>query len=253
MILPDFCFDSPVVKQDELAPRVFRLTLRAPEIAQTAKPGEFVMLRAAQNSPVTLRRPLGIAAVHASSGDIDLIYRVMGKGTEYLSRLKPGDGVNVLGSLGSGFSLEAERPLLIGGGMGLSPLLFYAQASGRAEILMGGKNAGEMFWSKLFEPFAKKIYVTTDDGSVGHKGFTVSLLPDLLENKYDLAVVCGPEVMMQTTAKILREAKVPCQISLERRMACGLGACLSCSIDTKSGRRKVCKDGPVFWAEEVYF
>ena len=139
--------------------------------------------------------------------------------------------------------------------MGLSPLLFYAKSMGKkADVLMGGKHASEMFWTKLVELYAREIYVTTDDGSMGTKGFAVSLLPELLETKnYDAVMACGPDIMMQKAAELSKAAGVPCQVSLEKRMACGLGACLSCSIDTAGGmRKKVCKDGPVFWAEEVF-
>ena len=150
---------------------------------------------------------------------------------------------------------RSERPLLVGGGMGLSPLLFCAGVMGeKADVLMGGRCAREMFWETLFRPHVLNTYITTDDGSLGVKGFTVSLLPELLAGGgYDAVIVCGPEIMMQRTARLAKEAGIPCQVSLERRMACGLGACLSCSIDATDGtRKKVCKDGPVFWAEEVF-
>ena len=263
MILPDnfadepqkFVVSAPIAAQEKLAGQIFRLTFDAPQIARLARPGQFVMVRAEQNSPVTLRRPLGIATADSATGRISLIYRVMGNGTAILSQLKKDDVINVLGPLGNGFAPSNGQVLLVGGGMGLSPLLFCAARKGlAADVLMGGKNAAEMFWPDLFSPYVKNIHITTDDGSVGEQGFTVSLLPRMLtQKKYDLVIAVGPEVMMRTAAKICREQGVPCQISLERRMACGLGACLSCSFDTTSGtRRKVCHDGPVFWAEEVY-
>lgn len=139
--------------------------------------------------------------------------------------------------------------------MGLSPVLFYAAAmQGKADVLMGGKTKGELFWQELFTGKVQDIFCTTDDGSLGTKGFTTTLLPELLAKKdYDIVVACGPEIMMKGIAKIAKEHGVRCQVSLEKRMGCGLGACLSCSIDTTDGKRKkVCKDGPVFEAGEVF-
>ncbi|MBQ1808734.1 MAG: dihydroorotate dehydrogenase electron transfer subunit, partial [Selenomonas sp.] len=168
---------------------------------------------------------------------------------------QPGEGINILGPLGHGFSLQAKRPLLVGGGMGLSPLLFCATAfAGKADVLMGGRTQRELFWEDIYAPHVHSVYCTTDDGSYGEKGFVTTVLPKLLQaNDYDLVLVCGPEVMMKAVAKIASDHNIPCQVSLEKRMGCGLGACLSCSIDTTNGqRKKVCKDGPVFWAEEVF-
>ena len=161
----------------------------------------------------------------------------------------------MLGPLGNGFDMKAEHPLLVGGGMGLAPLLFLAKAfSGKADVIVGGRNREEVFWTEIFQPHAREIFITTDDGSVGRKGFTTEILPELTEARdYDCIYVCGPEIMMKKISAIAAERGVPCQVSLERRMACGLGACLSCGCDTTDAKRvKVCKDGPVFWARDVY-
>ena len=119
---------------------------------------------------------------------------------------------------------------------------------------MGGKNAEELFWQSFYAPYVQKTFLTTDDGSLGSRGFTTTIFPQVLkQDTYDGVLVCGPEIMMRSIAKMAAQAGIPCQVSLEKRMACGLGACLSCSIDTTDGKRKkVCKDGPVFWAEEVF-
>ena len=166
--------------------------------------------------------------------------------------------MQVLGPLGHGFTVNPAKPLLVGGGMGLSPLLYYAKwLSARkvdVDIMMGGRTAEELFWQKDFAVCTKNIYLTTDDGSLGTKGYVTALLPQILTgSNYDRVVVCGPEIMMKNVYEVCKQKLVPCEVSLERRMGCGLGACLSCSIDTLSGRRKVCKDGPVFPAEEVFF
>ncbi len=251
---PKFVQDAKVLAQQELATDVFFLVVEAPEIARAAKAGQFVQLRILSGD-FTLRRPVGVAAVDQRKGSVAFIYRVVGRGTKALSALMPGEMVNVLGPLGHGFAMKYQRPLIVGGGMGLSPLLYYADAmKGKADVLMGGKTAEELFWTKLFDDLTQEVFVTTDDGSLGTKGFTTTLLPELLEKgDYDVIVTCGPEVMMRGVAKIAKEHGLPCEVSLEKRMACGLGACLSCSIDTTDGKRKkVCKDGPVFPAEEVF-
>ena len=172
--------------------------------------------------------------------------------------MKPGDSIKVLGPLGHGFTTKVQKPLLVGGGMGLSPLLYEAEYLQRhrcnADVLMGGRTEQELFWRQLFKDYVNGIHITTDDGSLGTKGFVTTVLPEMLQNSdYDLVIACGPEIMMKNVAAICRELGIACEVSLERRMGCGLGACLSCSIDTLSGRRKVCKDGPVFPAEEVFF
>ena len=248
-----FLQDAHIMKQEELAPGVFMLIVQAPSIANNAAPGQFVEIRILHDA-FTLRRALGIVAADRSNGSIAFIYRVVGRGTRALSKLKKGDVVNLLGPLGNSFSMGYAHPLIVGGGMGLSPLFFYAAAmQGKADILMGGRTKEELFWKDLYSGMGE-IFITTDDGSLGKKGFVTEYLSELLSaGKYDGVVVCGPEIMMKNVAKLAKEHDVPCLVSLEKRMACGLGACLSCSIDTLNGRKKVCKDGPVFSAEEVFF
>ena len=249
--------EAPLVRQEVLAEGVYKLTAAAPGIALRANPGQFVQVGISRGGTL-LRRPLGLAEADMVTGYVSLIYRVAGKGTMALSQLKQGDSIKLLGPLGHGFGTKVEKTLLVGGGMGLSPLLYEAEYLFRhqleADVLMGGRSAQEVFWRQLFKDYSSKIHITTDDGSLGIKGFVTTILPDLLqENGYDLVIACGPEIMMKNVAKICRDYGVTCEVSLERRMGCGLGACLSCSIDTVSGRRKVCKDGPVFPAEEVFF
>lgn len=254
-LTPKVSIAAEITAQAELAEKVYSLSVRAPEIAATAQPGQFVQLRILEPS-FTLRRPVGVAAVDKQRGEVTFIYRAIGRGTAALAALMPGESVGVLGPLGHGFGMGYSHPLLVGGGMGLSPLLYVAAAyAGKANVLMGGKTADELFWTELFAPLGGRTFITTDDGSLGTKGFTTTLLPDLLEAKdasYDAVLVCGPEIMMRGVAKIAAAHGLPCEVSLEKRMGCGLGACLSCSIDTAHGRSKVCKDGPVFPAEEVF-
>lgn len=244
-------FDTEILSNTEVAEKIFRLEVIAPELAAIAKAGQFVTVKISDD--FTLRRPFGIAST--SNGIVKIFYRVLGKGTEFLAKKKAGENLNILGALGKGFSTEIYgKILLVGGGMGLAPLLSAAEKLENADVLIGGKNKSEaIFWYKEFRPNVKNFFVTTDDGSLGRKGFVTDLLTSVLETEdYSAVFTCGPEIMMRQVAFEAMARDLICEVSFERRMACGLGACLSCSIDTAQGRKKVCKDGPVFNAADVF-
>ncbi|HWR43741.1 dihydroorotate dehydrogenase electron transfer subunit [Sporomusa sp.] len=249
------CVKAQVIEQNTIAGDVFALIVAAPEIAAIARPGQFVHLRLADTLDPLLRRPFSIADCNAEQGTLTVIYRVVGRGTVLMTKLQAGDIIDCMGPLGKGFDLTAQRPLLIGGGMGLAPLVMLAKAfcSRPATILMGGRNEQELFWPEIYAGVCQNIHITTDDGSIGHRGFTVDLLPELLkQDKFDRIYACGPHAMLKGVAETAAYYGVPCQVSLEEYMACGVGACLSCTCAGASGKRhKVCTDGPVFWAEEV--
>ena len=244
-------FETKIKSNDEVAENIFRLEVEAPMLAEISKPGQFVEIKISDE--FTLRRPLGIASTKDNC--VKIFYRVVGKGTKILSEKKVGENLNILGALGNGFKEIDGRILLVGGGMGLAPLLSVAEKFEDVEVLIGGKNKSEVvFWYKEFRPLVENFFVTTDDGSLGRKGFVTELLPSVLEvEKYSAVYTCGPEIMMRGVALEVMARDIFCQVSFERRMACGLGACLSCSIDTAHGRKKVCKDGPVFDAQEIFF
>lgn len=244
---------TEVIENVKVSDGVWHITVKAPKLAAAAVPGQFVQVLV-EGAGLLLRRPLGIAGANVEQGTVEMFYRILGKGTGKLTEYRIGDRLSLLGPLGHGFDTSAGRVLLVGGGMGLAPVKFLAEYLDRCEVLLGGRNAAELFWTKFYEPITAAMYITTDDGSVGTKGFTVALLPGLLATgRFDRVAVCGPEIMMRRTFEICREQGVPCEVSLERRMACGLGACLSCNIDSTDGRRlHVCQDGPVFRGEEVF-
>ena len=253
MILPKVIEEARILSHEAPIAGVDILTLDSPVIARTSLPGQFVQVSVPADGGY-LRRPLGIAEVSRTDGWIRLIYRQVGSGTEALAHAETGATVSVLGSLGRGFTTDLRHPLLVGGGMGLTPLLFFAAEHSNVSVLMGGRTKEEVFWEEIYRPHVRECFVTTDDGSYGTQGFVTTLLPKLLQGgDYDGVAVCGPPVMMERVAAIAAEHGIPCEVSLEKRMACGLGACLSCAVDTRSGRRKVCKDGPVFPAGEVYY
>ena len=244
-----------IVAQVSLAEDVRRLTLAAPAVAAGLQPGQFVHLKITDNCEPLLRRPFSITATDPAAGTLEIIYRIVGRGTALMAGLKPGDSVNCLGPLGAGFVLQGERPLLVGGGMGLAPLMMLAGAlcPRPVTVLMGGRDSRELFWTGLFSSVCKNTHITTDDGSLGRQGLTVDFLPELLEaHSFDMIYACGPHPMLEAVARIAAARAIPCQVSLEDYMACGLGACLSCTCAGTDGkRRKVCTDGPVFWAGEV--
>lgn len=236
-----------IISNEAVADKIFRLTLDAPELAQSARAGQFVQVKVADE--FTLRRPLGIAS--ATNGKVKIFYRAVGRGTEALSARRAGEYLNILGALGNGFTPLDGKILLVGGGMGLAPLLCAAEQF-NSDVLIGGRTSNEViFWQEEFRPHVEEIFITTDDGSFGRKGFVTNLLPDIIGD-YSAIYTCGPEIMMRGVAKIALDRNLPCEVSFEKRMACGLGACLSCSIDTADGRKKVCKDGPVFDAQKVF-
>lgn len=234
---------------------VKQLTFQSPEIAAQALPGQFIHIRVADSYQPLLRRALSIADIDRNAGLVTVIYRIVGSGTACLAKLPAGTFIDCLGPLGHGFTVDCKHPLLVGGGMGLAPLVFLARTlcPNPVEILMGGRTRQEMFWTDIFSKLCQNIHITTDDGTLGSRGITLDILPELLDKgNYDMIYTCGPRPMMEGVAGLAGRLNIPCQVSLEEHMACGIGACLSCTCAANDDtRRKICSDGPVFWAEEV--
>lgn len=245
-----------ILANEAINANVKRMVIEAPQIAEAAQPGQFVHVKK-PDSVNFLRRPFSIADADRENGTITLIYRIVGKGTAEYAAMKVGEAFSILGPIGNGFALKDGRPLLIGGGVGIAPLIYLSRQlkDKKPILLIGGKNKDEVFWEKYLQEFADKIYITTDDGSVGFKGFTVQLLPQILaENNIEHIYTCGPNIMMEGVAKLAHEHDIDCQVSLEKRMACGIGVCLGCTFEGKltGKRRKVCTEGPVFASKEVF-
>lgn len=245
-----------ILANEAINANVKRMVIEAPQIAEAAQPGQFVHVKK-PDSVNFLRRPFSIADADRENGTITLIYRIVGKGTAEYAAMKVGEAFSILGPIGNGFALKDGRPLLVGGGVGIAPLIYLSRQikDQKPILLIGGKNKNEVFWEKYLQEFADKIYITTDDGSVGFKGFTVQLLPQILaENNIEHIYTCGPNIMMEGVAKLAHEHDIDCQVSLEKRMACGIGVCLGCTFEGKltGKRRKVCTEGPVFASKEVF-
>jgi dihydroorotate dehydrogenase electron transfer subunit len=206
-----------------------------------------------------LRRPFSVYAAEAGNGQIQLLYQTVGQGTSYLTSLSAGTELDLIGPVGRGWQppTEAQKVLLIGGGLGVAPLyLLTAAFSADVElhVVMGAQNADMLICRLPYLTYVstERLHITTDDGSVGLHGFTTTVAKELLaQGGFDYIATCGPEPMQRIIAEMAAEAGVFCEVSLERRMACGLGACLSCRVDTIVGSKRACVDGPVFNATEV--
>jgi len=245
-----------VVRNERVAEGVGLMALRAPRIAASVAPGQFVHLRIEAGSDFILRRPFSVH--RADGGLIEILYQVLGRGTRVMSGKSAGDVMDAIGPLGHGWSTPpgAAHALLVAGGLGAAPLGMLAErlaASGVAvSVAQGAPTASRLVAREVFESVARRVEVATDDGSAGERGFVTVVSERLLrEDAPDVVYVCGPEIMARAVVAQTHAAGIACQVSLERLMACGIGACLSCVVTTRDGRKRACVDGPVFDAEEV--
>ena len=248
-----------VTSNESLAPAIAKITLASPHIAATAKPGQFIHLRLPELIEHMLRRPFGVYRADRQRGEIELVVQAVGAGTRRLMDAKPGDALDAIGPLGCGWQPDpsAREVLLVGGGIGAVPLYLLAEdtvKTANVQVVLGAQSASTLVFQKDFEELlgADKVFVCTDDGSAGFFGFTTELACQLIDSTtFDYLATCGPHVMQSRIAQLALEAGITCEVSLEERMACGIGACLSCVVDTIHGKKRVCVDGPVFRADEV--
>lgn len=256
----------PVIENNQVAHNIFLMRLSAPEIANTARPGQFVMIHTSVEPGANplLRRPFSIHRM-TQEGDIYILYRLVGEGTGRMSGMKSGEKLKVLGPLGNGFDLGVakETAYLVAGGVGLAPIWALAgKLKDRVsfKVFYGVETANEVvdFSSRSSGPVNQEnLMITSEDGSVGTRGLVTGLLAKALESRPASVFACGPRPMMAAVASLAGEAGVKAQVSLEERMACGLGVCLSCSAETADSTKakpkyaRVCREGPVFNAEDV--
>ena len=233
-----------VVAQRKLTENVYELKLSG-DTAEITAPGQFVDLKL---DGLYLRRPISVCDLEGET--LTLIYKLVGKGTEQMTRLCPGDKLEVLTGLGNGYdtALSGDHPLLIGGGVGVPPLYLLAKrlrAEGKAvDLILGFNTASERFYEEEFRALGCEVTLTTVDGSYGAKGFVTDVLPETYTHVYS----CGPEPMLKAVYRSIRTGG---SFSFESRMGCGFGACMGCSRKTLSGYKRVCKDGPVLQKEEI--
>lgn len=250
--------DARVLSSDVLAEELIRLILHAPEIAAQARPGQFVQMLVPDHAHV-LRRPISLMAMDAHAGTLTLAIQPKGRGTQMLCALKPGDTVRCLGPLGTGFDgRDAKTVYFVGGGVGVAPICGAMDAFATADscAFFGFRTAAHAY-GMTQSPCA--VVAVSDDGSLGEKALvTKPLLAAIEQKRPDLIMACGPAPMLAAVQRIAAGQDIPCQLSLEERMGCGIGACLGCNVkillpDGGWCYQRVCKDGPVFDAKEVAF
>ena len=246
-----------VERQDNLTQGVYSLWCRCEETLRRPRPGQFV--HAACGERLLLRRPISICDVDGNR--LRLVFDTVGEGTRWLSRRQPGDTLDLLAPLGHGYSFSSpEKILLVGGGLGVPPMVYCArQAGGSADAVVGFRDSSRVILTEEMRAFCGSVTLMTDDGSAGEKGFVDAAVRRLLtEGHYQKVLACGPKVMLRAVAGAAAEAGVPCQVSMEERMACGIGACRVCACKVKEEEdvhtyKRACVDGPVFNAAEVDF
>lgn len=244
------CEDFLVQATEQLSDRHWLMRLRSSSALPEMHPGQFVQVHIDDSPTTYLRRPISINMVDYERNEILLLVAAIGEGTRHLVRKKPGEKVNCLLPLGNSFTMPRstdERFLLVGGGVGIAPMLFLgkrlAELGVRPSFLLGARTADELLEKDMFNELGD-LYLTTEDGSEGEKGY-VTNHSILKEKQFDRIATCGPKPMMMSVARYAKQNGIECEVSLENDMACGLGACLCCVEDTTDGHICVCTEGPV--------
>lgn len=249
-------FEGAVIENIEISQGIYKLLLTAQDIVSLAKPGQFVNVYNNSEKHL-LPRPISICEINKEKGTLTLVYAVVGKGTNIMSQILPGESIKLMGPLGNGFDItdSVDESILVGGGVGVPPLLELAkQLKGKTTVYLGFRTSTYLI--EEFEKYCDKVYISTEDGSEGTKGNVLDLLNVTLP-KGRMVFSCGPKPMLKAVYNWAKEKSIPTQLSFEERMACGIGACLVCTCKTQNENendwenRRVCKDGPVFFGDEV--
>lgn len=245
-----------IIRQEEISYGIYSMWLKTSQIAEKAKPGQFISLYCHDGSRM-LPRPISICEIDKKDKALRIVYRVAGKGTEEFSQMSTGEIIDIVGPLGNGFPLKEKKAFLIGGGIGIPPMVELAkQLNCEKQMVLGYRDT--MFLQEEFKGLGN-IYVATEDGSYGTEG---NVLDAIRENGLDAEIIyaCGPTPMLKAIKEYAIKNQIECWLSLEEKMACGIGACLACVCKSKEkdshthvNNKRVCKEGPVFRAEEVEF
>jgi len=243
-----------------VAHKTYLMSLHVSKAFLEAKAGQFVMVRVGDNTDPLLRRPFSIAGIE-KDGSLIVLYRVVGRGTALMSQWKPGTTTRVLGPLGRGFEVSPKQAvsIMVAGGIGIAPLLLLTHQleSTKAILLMGAGSREELIPIEGLARNELEVAIATEDGSVGRRGLVTQLLDKTLnevEIGQTMVYACGPQSMLQEVASMCSHKGIRCQVSIEAAMGCGVGVCLGCAVRSKKGQPPyyyVCKDGPVFDAEEI--
>lgn len=247
-----------IVSNDKMSERFMHMKINAPQLAKAVKPGQFIHLRVTLGLEPFFRRPF---SVFRAKRNIEIFYEVIGCGTKKMAEKKKGDDIDVLGPLGTSFSMPPKgikQVVMIAGGIGVAPFLAFSDILKRRKceliLLYGGRTKGHTFSMKEYKSNGCKVYVSTDDGSVGVKGRVSKFFSKIdLNPETTFLYTCGPAPMMAAVQEFAKKNNLQGEASLEEVMACGLGACLGCSTKTKEGYKTVCYDGPVFDLQTVDF
>jgi len=260
-----------ILSRKEVAPDIYLMKLKAPEIVQDALPGQFIHIKCSKGNYPLLRRPLSIHRIVKEEGEIYILFQVVGEGTKLLTQKEVGDNLDILGPIGNGFNIypESKKIIIIGGGIGVAPLLALCEESIRkgkeVRVLIGALNKELVIGEENFRKLGAKVDVATDDGSYKYKGLVTDLLEGSIREGWlaDQIFACGPKLMLKKINEIALEVNINCQVSLEERMGCGIGACLGCVCKIKAKEKnnnqnqikyiykRVCVDGPIFEGSEV--
>ena len=270
--------DCEILENKKISADFYRMRIGSSYLAANIAPGQFIEVRTSDSFEPFLRRPFSAHRILNSS--VELLYEVVGKSTKEISSKKAGERLDVIGPLGNGFKINKSqshkvtrsqvrngRAILIAGGVGVAPLLALAEELAysverighrkkiKTYVLIGAKSKSHILCESDFKKIGCEVLVSTEDGSKGKRGLITDVLKDLIYAKrYPLNATiytCGPVGMLKAVARIAKDKEAHCQVSLEERMACGVGVCLGCPVKTVSGYKMVCKDGPVFNAEEI--
>lgn len=251
-----------ILSNEPVGPRLHVVTLRSPQVARDILPGQFVHLKVPGRGENILRRPFSVYARDAAAGTIDILYQEVGEITRFMPSLHDGE-MEVMGPIGNTWDDSCGCALLVGGGVGAAPLFMFAeklqQAGVAYDVVLGAQTEAALVARGRYAELAgREPFCATDDGTYGRAGFCTSLVEERLAQghsadgrAYDLVAVCGPEPLMKVVAGMGVQAQVRTLVSMEKRMACGIGACLSCVVDTVGGKKRSCVDGPIFEAAEV--
>ena len=255
---------AKLIKKEQLKQDIFKFSVYAPSIVNNSKPGNFIEIKVSEQTEPFLRRPISIYNLNREEGILEFIFQVKGKGTGILSKKNEGELIDIIGPLGYGtFKYEEYKNLaIIGGGIGVFPLYELAKCAKNdnknVNTYLGYRNRDFVVLEEEFKNVSDKLIITTDDGSYSEKGFAINYLEKDIENEsIDAIFACGPLPMLKAVQKLALEKNIPCQISLEEKMACGVGVCLGCAVKTAKSSKDapeyihVCKAGPVFNAQDV--
>ena len=245
----------------KIGSKIFKLELKSSKKIK-GEPGQFIHLKLNSDSyDPLLRRPFSIFDLNYDENLLTIVYKVCGKGTELMTKLKKGDKIEALKNLGNGFNTNKKNKdiVLIGGGMGIAPLYFLAKkfkSKNNVKALLGASSECELeFFETNFSKLGVEVYNATMDGSLGYKGTVIELLNNskINKDKIDYIYGCGPTKMLKELQSLVTSQKISAEVSLEERMGCGVGVCLSCTVKTINGNMRACKEGPVFKLKEVIF